>query len=205
MWSKIAPMSQADPAVPFVTRVLREWSAGDSEALERLMPMVYEELRRIAGAKMAREPQGHLLQPSALVNEAFVRLATGAPVDWKDRAHFFAYSARIMRHVLVDAARRQELPIADLSGLGSAPAGDPRRAEFLDVDAALTQLAQLDARQAQIVELRYFGGLSITEVAAVLDISEATVNREWHTARAWLFRRLRPKHGRLGDAGASAQ
>lgn len=186
-------MSQVDPAVPLVTRILREWSAGDKEALERLMPMVYAELRRIAAAKMSREQQGHLLQPSALVNEAFVRLATGAPVDWQDRAHFFAHSARIMRNVLVDMARRQTLPEADLAGFGGVGTNQPARAEFLDVDAALTQLAQLDARQAQIVELRYYGGLSITEVAAVLDISEATVNREWQTARAWLFRRLRPQ------------
>ena len=188
-------MSQVDPAVPLVTRILREWSAGDRDALERLMPLVYAELRRIAAAKMSREQHGHLLQPSALVNEVFVRLATGAPVDWQDRAHFFAYSARIMRNVLVDMGRRQTLPEADLSGFGGASVREPARAEFLDLDAALTQLTQLDARQAQIVELRYYGGLSITEVAAVLGISEPTVNRDWQTARAWLYRRLRPKRG----------
>lgn len=157
------------------------------------MPMVYEELRRIAAAKMAREQHGHVLQPSALVNEAFVRLATGAPVDWKDRLHFFAHSARIMRNILIDIARRQALTVTDLSGVESGLAQEADRAEFLDIDAALTELSQLDERQGQIVELRYYGGLAVPEVAAVLNISEATVNREWRIARAWLLQRLRPK------------
>lgn len=190
----MGPMPPPDPATPFLTRMLREWSAGDQDAMAKAMPMVYAELRRIAATKMAHEQQGHVLQPSALVNEAFVRLATGAPVDWKDRIHFFAHSARIMRNILIDIARRQALPVADLSGLVSTPMPEPACADFLDIDAALTELSELNSRQAQIVELRYYGGLSIAEVAAVLEISEATVNRDWQAARVWLFRRLRPKH-----------
>jgi RNA polymerase sigma-70 factor, ECF subfamily len=186
-------MDLADPSTVLLTRILNEWSAGDHAALERLTPLVYAELHRIAELKMMREQHGHALQPSALVNEAFLRLMTAAPVDWKNRAHFFAHSARIMRNVLVDFARNHQIPEADVSSFSKLGGKEPARAEFLDVDAAVTELANLDPRQAQIVEMRYYGGLSITEVAEVMDISEATVNREWQTARAWLFRRLRPR------------
>lgn len=186
-------MSPPHPAPAFLTRLLKEWSDGDQEALERLTPFVYAELHRIASAKMSVEQRGHLLQPSALVNEAFLRIVTGSPVDWKDRAHFFAHSARIMRNILVDFARKQQFSDLDLSAFGGAAASDPDRVDFLDLNAAVSELDRLDPRQARIVELRYYGGLSITEVAAVMEISEATVNREWQTARAWLFRRLRPK------------
>ena len=134
-------MDTAAPATAQLTRILQEWSAGDHAALERLTPLVYAELHRIAESKMLREQHGNLLQPSALVNEAFLRLAGAAPVDWKNRAHFFAHSARIMRHVLVDFARKRRIPGADLSSIGDPGANEPVRAEFLDVDAAVTELA----------------------------------------------------------------
>lgn len=134
---------------------------------------------------MAREQPGHLLQPSALVSEAFLRLASGDPVEWKDRAHFFAHSTRIMRNILVDFARRRALA-ADLEWVDAPELAAPP-AEFLDVDAALTELTALDERHGRIVELRYYGGLSVMEVAEALGVSEATVNREWRVARGGYF------------------
>jgi RNA polymerase sigma factor (TIGR02999 family) len=182
----------ADGSTAQLTRILNDWSAGDSSALERLTPLVYAELHRIAERKMIAEQHGHLLQPSALVNEAFVRLLADSPVDWQNRAHFFARSASIMRHVLVDFARKQRAPRADLSSMRDIAETDPLAVEFLDIDTALNELARLDERQARIVEMRYYGGLSIAEAAIVLRVSEPTVNRDWQTARAWLFKRLRP-------------
>jgi RNA polymerase sigma factor (TIGR02999 family) len=177
-----------------LTRILNDWSAGDRSALERLTPVVYEELHRIAERKMITEQRGHLLQPSALVNEAFVRLLADNPVDWQNRAHFFARAAGIMRNILVDFARKQHIPGADFSSMGVIPAADCSAIEFLDIDSALNELARLDERQARVVEMRYYGGLSVAEVAIVLGVSEATVNRNWQTARAWLFKRLQPKY-----------
>ena len=176
-----------------VTRILNDWSAGNRSALDRLAPIVYLELHRIAESKLQREQNPDLLQPSALVNEAFVRLLADNPVDWQNRAHFFARSANIMRNILVDFARKHRAPRADLSSMAHLAGSEPNAADFLDLDAALNELAGLDQRQAQVVEMRYYGGLSIAEVAEVIGVSDATVNREWQTARAWLFNRLKPK------------
>jgi RNA polymerase sigma factor (TIGR02999 family) len=180
-----------------LTRMLNAWSGGDQSALEQLTPMVYAELHRLAGRNMARERDGHLLQPSALVNEAFLRLLGGAPVEWASRAHFFAVSARLMRQILIDFARAQETdkrghrsPHADLSDVVELVYGDAPPVDILDLDVALEELARLDARQAKVVELRYFGGLENTEIASVLGVSEPTVVRDWRVARAWLYDRL---------------
>lgn len=186
-------MGSAEASGAQLTRILNAWSTGDRAALERLTGLVYSELHRIAEQKMAAEQRGHLLQPSALVNEAFLRLLADTPVDWQNRAHFFARSAGIMRHILVDYARKQHMPRADLSSIANFAASKARPLDFLDVEAALEALAELDPRQAHIVEMRYYGGLSIAEVAVVLGLSDATVNRDWQTARAWLFKRLQPK------------
>lgn len=185
-------MTAAAESTAQITRILNDWSAGDGSALTRLVPIVYAELHRIAECKLLREQNGNMFQPSALVNEAFVRLLAGTPVDWQNRAHFFARSANIMRHILVDLARKQHGLRADLSSMTNLPALGQSAADFLDLDAALNELAGLDERQAQIVEMRYYGGLSIAEVAVVMGVSDATVNRDWQTARAWLFKRLRP-------------
>ena len=180
-----------------LTRMLKAWSGGDRSALDSLTPVVYAELHRLAQYNMAGEREGHLLQPSALVNEAFVRLMRGAPVEWASRAHFFAVSARLMRQILIDFARAQNTgkrgnraPHVDISEIKDAPgkAGSP--VDLIDLDAALEDLSGLDARQAQVVELRYFGGLSIEETAEVLGISPATVKREWGTARLWLLQQM---------------
>jgi RNA polymerase sigma-70 factor, ECF subfamily len=187
------------PAPAEVTRMLKAWSGGDESALDRLTPIVYAELHRIARRHMAQERDRHLLQPSALVNEAFVRLLEGAPVEWASRAHFYAVSARVMRQILIDFARGQETdkrgrraPHIGLSGIGDMAGEGGPPLDFLDLDAALRELAELDARQARVVELRYFGGLENAEIAEVLEVSEATVLREWRAARAWLFARLHP-------------
>ena len=185
-----------------VTRLLKAWGRGDREALDRLTPLVYEQLRRLAASYMRKERRDHHLQPTALVHEAYLRLVQGEEVDWRDRVHFFAVSARVMRRILVDAARRrtsakrggrvardEHSTILDLDSL---PASDDRRAaELCAVDDALTALAQLDQRRAQVVELRFFGGLSVAETAEALKVSPETVMRDWKLARAWLNRELR--------------
>ena len=182
-----------------VTRMLNSWSSGDVSALEQLSPIVYGELHRLARRNLARERDGHLLQPSALVNEAFVRLMGSAPVEWASRAHFFAVSARFMRQILIDFARAQETgkrgkraPHVDLSGVRDLAQAkqEPHPVDLIDLNEAMEDLSLLDARQAQVVELRYFGGLDNAEIAAVLKISEPTVVRDWRVARAWLFERL---------------
>jgi RNA polymerase sigma-70 factor, ECF subfamily len=180
-----------------VTRILRAWSSGDSSALERLTPIVYAELHRLARRNLAREREGHLLQPSALVNEAFLRLMGGAPVEWASRNQFFAFSARLMREILIDFARAQDTgkrghgrPHVNLSDVRDLAGREASPADFIDLDAALNDLARLDPRQAQVVELRYFGGLENAEIGSVLGISEPTVVRDWRVARAWLYDRL---------------
>ena len=182
-----------------LTRMLKAWSGGDRSALDSLTPVVYAELHRLAQYNMAGEREGHLLQPSALVNEAFVRLMRGAPVEWASRAHFFAVSARLMRQILIDFARAQNTgkrgnraPHVDISEIKDAPGKAANPVDLIDLDAALEDLSGLDPRQAQVVELRYFGGLENAEIAAVLGISEPTVVRDWRVARAWLFSRLQP-------------
>ena len=175
-----------------VTGLLLEWQQGDDRALERLTPLVYDEIRRIAHRFMQRERDGHTLQTTALVNEAYIRLLGQQNVDWNSRSHFFAVAAQVMRHVLVDHARRrnylkrggefQQVPIEDVVLMS-----DARASELIALDEALDQLAQIDHRKARVVALRYFGGLSLEETASVLDISVMTVRREWRAAKAWLF------------------
>lgn len=183
--------------------MLKAWSDGDETALERLTPIVYAELHRLARRNMAGERDGHLLQPSALINEAFVRLMGGAPVEWASRTHFYAVAARLMRQILIDFARAHATgkrgsrsPHVDLSGIKDLPGTAASPVAFIDLDAALEDLSRLDPRQAQVVELRYFGGLENGEIATVLRISEPTVVRDWRVARAWLYSRLNPPSAR---------
>jgi RNA polymerase sigma factor (TIGR02999 family) len=186
------PNPQAKPG-PAVTALLRAWAQGDQAAGEELFPILYGELRRQAGRYMWRERRSHLLQPTALVHEAFVRLACSPPLDWQSRAHFFGIAARVMRQVLVDHARRRKAAkreAAIVTLVDAEAAGAPL--EVLDVEDALNELAALDPRQARVVELRFFGGLDVEETAEVLHISVSTVTREWRTARAWLQHRLLP-------------
>ena len=178
-----------------VSRLLRAWGRGDLQARDELVPVVYRELRRRAGAYLRRERSDHTLQPTALVHEAYLRLTAQDRVAWQNRAHFFAIAAQMMRRVLVDHAREHQAakrPGAHLKVMldDRIGAAQPRACELIMVDEALIELERIDPRQAQIVELRYFGGLSEPEVAAVLSVSRATVTREWQTARAWLYRRL---------------
>ena len=179
-----------------VTRLLRAWGSGDRDALEKLLPLVYGELRRCAGAYLRRERAGHTLQPTALVHEAYLKLVGSTPVAWKDRAHFYGVAARAMRQVLVDHARAhaaekrgagQVLVGLDAAASASMP---PRNLDLLDLDRALLKLAGLDERQSRLVELRLFGGLTIEESAEVLHVSHATVSREWRHAEAWLQREM---------------
>jgi RNA polymerase sigma factor (TIGR02999 family) len=178
-----------------ITVLLRAWSNGDQAALEKLTPLVYEELHRLARRYMAREQGGHTLQTSALVNEAYLRLVDARGVRWQNRAHFFAVSAQIMRRILVDFARaRRNLkrgggarPVSLDQALSVSPELGP---DVLALDEALDRLAVLTPRQSRVVELRYFGGLSEDEVAAVLEVSPRTVRHDWRVARAWLYREL---------------
>lgn len=181
-----------------VTRLLREWSSGNQEALEKLLPLVYDELRRQAGGFFLRERGEHTLQPTALVHEAYLRLVGQDAIDWKDRAHFFGIAGRTMRQVLVDHARARNaekrgggrihvaLDAADAAGAATPP----RPMDLLDLDRALSRLGAFDERQARLVELRLFAGLTIEESAEALQISHATVSREWRHAEAWLQREM---------------
>ena len=188
-----------------LTRMLQAWGGGDTSELERLTPIVYAELHRIARRKLAGERDGHQLQPTALVNEAFLRLLGDAPVAWVNRAHFFGLSAHLMRQILIDFARAQNTekrghraPHLTLSAAGGIVARHNDPIDLIDLDQALNELAQLDVHQAKLVELRYFGGLGNREIAAVLGVSEPTVVRAWGVARAWLFDRLQsPKRPAL--------
>jgi RNA polymerase sigma-70 factor, ECF subfamily len=176
-----------------ITALLRDWSGGDREALERLMPAVYGELRRLAASYLKSERPDHTLQPTALVHEAYLRLSNQRSVDWVNRAHFFGISARIMRRILVDHARRRGAIKRDGSVLRlTAPeAGAADRAPgLIALDAALTSLEALDPQQARVVELRFFGGMTVEETAEATGVSTATVKREWRTARAWLKREI---------------
>ena len=186
---------------PEITVLLQAWRRGDSAALDRLTPLVYDELRRMAGRYMRKERAGHTLQTTALVNEAFLRLVEARAVAWSDRTHFFAVSARIMRRILVDAARARasikrggqaeridHSTAVDFDRL-PAPDSDPS-AQVSALDDALNTLATLDPRRAHVVELRFFGGLSVEETAEVLGISPQSVMRDWRIARAWLAREL---------------
>ncbi len=182
-------------ASPDVTQLLLNWSKGDQAALEELMPLVYNELRRLASAYLRRERPNHTLQSTALVHEAFMRLVNQQEVQWQSRAHFFAIAAQMIRRILVDHARSQR---AEKRGSGAVK---------LELDAALAiplktdvdlvllndardRLAEMDPRQSRLVELRFFAGLSIEETAQVMQLSPATIKREWNAARAWLFREI---------------
>lgn len=178
-----------------ITRLLQAWRGGDEKAFESLAPLVYGELRKIAHGYMRREREGVTLQATALVNEAYLRLVDAGSVDWQDRAHFFAVSAQIMRRILVDAARSRlrakrgghEVKL-DLDQSPDLAAG--RSADVVALDDALDALTKLDPRKAKVIELRFFGGLSVEETAAVLKISPQSVMRDWRLARSWLMREL---------------
>lgn len=179
-----------------VTQLLRDWSDGNKAALDKLVPLVHAELRRRAHHYMRRERPGHTLQTSALVNEAYLQMVDQRGIRWQDRAHFFAASAQVMRHVLVDYARRNGRAKrggdAQQTSLNEVAVVSPERgAEFVALDEALSELTALDPRKSQIVELRYFGGLTIEETAEVMKVSEMTVRREWRSAKAWLYQRMK--------------
>lgn len=181
-----------------VTTLLAEASAGDPEAYDRLAPLVYDELRRIAARCLRRERLDHTLQPTALVNEAFLKLIDQRRVTWQNRAHFFAVSARLMRRVLVDHARAHHAGkrgghLARVSLDDAVIGARARDADLVALDDALRELERRDPDAARLVELRYFAGLTTRETAEVLGVSTSTVEREWVAARAWLFRALSPK------------
>jgi RNA polymerase sigma factor (TIGR02999 family) len=186
----------ADPSVEHTTQLLRAWAEGDSEALRQLTPRVYRELRRIAARMLQDERQGYTLQSTELVHEVYLRLINGQGVDWRHRAHFFAVSATLMRRILLDRARRRG---AEKRGGKAQPldlentidAAQAQANELVALDDALDALAELDPRKARIVELRFFGGLSVKETAEVVNVSSDTVTRDWKLARAWLMTELR--------------
>ena len=178
-----------------VTLLLRAWGEGDAQALDRFAPLVYQELHRIARGYMARERPDHTLQTTALVNEAYVRLIDSRQVSWQDRVHFFAVCARAMRRILVDHARSRgylkrggaiiHLPFDEAWG-----AAFSRDSDLLELDEALNRLSEIDPRKGRVIEMRFFGGLSVEETAEALSVSPETVMRDWKLARAWLYREL---------------
>jgi RNA polymerase sigma factor (TIGR02999 family) len=191
-------VSEEESSAVDITQLLRDWQRGDREALDRLMPLVYDELHLIASRHLARERPERTLQTTALVNEAYMKLVDQRKVDWQNRAHFFALAARLMRRIVLDDVRKRRrekhggdvvrIPIEGLQV--SAPAARMDAVDVLELDRALTQLEALDADQGRIVELRYYGGLTIEETAAVMGVSTATIKREWAMAKGWLFRTL---------------
>ena len=182
-----------EPVAVDVSSLLRAWSAGDQRALALLMPIVHDELRRLARYYMKRERVGHTLQTTALVNEAYMRLVDYKRMGWQNRAHFVAASAQAMRRILVDHARRRNVRggVAEHVSLdATAVLCADRSNDFVSLDEALSALAELAPRKAKVVELRFFGGLSAEETAEVLQVAPITVMREWKTAKAWLYREL---------------
>lgn len=178
-----------------ITRLLVAWSEGDHSALEQLSPLIHSELHRLAHHYMSRERPGHLLQTSALVNEAYLRLIDWKNVRWQNRAHFFGVAAQLMRRILVDFAReRQNLKrgggMLQVSLNKAASLAVHRSTDLIALDEALTMLAEMDSRKAQVVEMRFFAGLSVEEVADVLQVSKETVMRDWRLAKVWLLREL---------------
>jgi RNA polymerase sigma-70 factor, ECF subfamily len=179
-----------------VTQLLLAWRGGNKDALDQLVPLVYEELCRLANNRLRQERVNHTLETNALVNEAYLRLIDCQSLDWQNRAHFFGVAAQLMRNVLVDHARKQnaakrggdhyKISLTNLPDLSREPDLD-----LIALDDALLKLAKVDVQQSKIIELRYFGGLSIEDTAEVLGISAATVNREWRTAKIWLLRELK--------------
>jgi RNA polymerase sigma factor (TIGR02999 family) len=188
-------MPSPDGPRPHVTELLLAWGSGDRSALDQLVPIVHEELRRLARLQMRAERDNHTLQTTALVNEAFLRLVDLRRIRWQDRAHFLALSARLMRRILVDHARARSYQkrgggavnvTLDEALVGSAERG----ADLLALDDALEDLARVDARKSQVVELRFFGGLSVEETAQALKVSSETVTRDWRLAKVWLLREI---------------
>jgi RNA polymerase sigma factor (TIGR02999 family) len=182
-----------------ITQLLINWRHGDKAALDQLMPLVYEELRRLARGFMGRERSDHTLQTSALINEAYLRLVDQDGTNWQNRAHFFAVAAQIMRHILIDHARSYGY---EKRGAGAKRVGldeaivlsEERARELVALDEALTSLATVDPRKSRIIELRFFGGLNIDETAEVMELSPTTVQREWRAAQAWLRRFIKGEH-----------
>lgn len=183
-----------EPQAADASALLRAWSEGDQSAMEKLMPIVYEELHRLARRHMRRERSGRILQTTALVNEAYIRLVDYKRMHWNDRAHFFAVSSQAMRRILVEHARRrnvkrggnvQHVSLDEAAGMGAG-----ENVDLVELDRALTGLGRIDPRKAQIIEMRFFGGLNVEETAEVLQISPITVKRDWRAARAWLYHEL---------------
>ncbi len=183
-----------------VSQLLHRWSEGDQDALKRLTPIVYSELHRLAHGYIRRERPGHSFQTTALVNEAYLRLVDCKRMQWQDRAHFLAVSAQLMRRILVDYARRHNLKrgagLLRVSLEDAALVDGERSADLVALDDAMNELARLDPRKVQVVEMRFFGGLSVDETAEVLKISPVTVRRDWNTAKIWLYGAMT---GRTGD------
>ncbi len=200
---KPSPPGAASPDSD-VSALLRAWSDGDQSAIQALTPIVYGELHRLARHYMRRERPGHSLQATALVNEAYMRLADYTRMQWQDRAHFFAVSAQVMRRILVEHARRHNVkrgrgvPHVSLDDVVVVAPGDDAETDFVALDEALIALARIDPRKAQIVEMRFFGGLTVDEIGDVLKVSTGTIKRDWRAAKAWLYRELsdEPDDGR---------
>jgi RNA polymerase sigma factor (TIGR02999 family) len=183
-----------EPAAEDISTLLRAWSDGDQSALERLTPVVYDELHRLARRYMKGERSGHSLQTTALVNEAYMRLVDYERMQWQNRAHFFAVSAQLMRRILVEHARRHNLKrgggVQHVALDEAAMVGGDQDTDLVALDDAMNGLARIDPRKVQVVEMRFFGGLSVEETAEVLKVSPVTVKRDWRAARAWLYREL---------------
>jgi RNA polymerase sigma factor (TIGR02999 family) len=188
-------MARLMPAPSEITRLLEDWSRGDRQALDTLMPLVHDELHRLARGYLARERPGHTLQATALVNEAYLRLVGEREMQWQSRAHFIGVAAQLMRFILVDHCRRKQYRkrgggAARVTFDENLQVTTERGEELMALDQALTKLAQQDERKSRIAELRYFGGLSVEETAEALSVSVATVMRDWRLTRAWLQREL---------------
>ena len=182
-----------------VTHLLHRWTLGDRSALESLMPLVYAQLRQLARRSIAAEQPGHTLQATALIHEAYLRLVRQDRTQWKDRAHFFGVAAQMMRRILIDYARaartdRRRVMVGSISLDDAHPGATAPAIDFLDLHEALEEMQSFDKQKARVVELRFFGGLSVDEASEVLGISTATVKREWNVARAWLARRLNARN-----------
>ena len=182
--------------LPEITRILKSWSGGNRDAVDDLMPLVYDELHKVAAQYLRRQRADHTLQPTALVNEAYLKLIDISDVDWQDRAHFFAFASQTMRHILVDYARAQAREkrgggAQKLSLDEAVSFSKEDEVDLLSLDESLRALTAIDKQQGKIVELRFFGGLTVEETAVVLHISPATVKREWRIAKAWLYKRMK--------------